>query len=330
MGHLFEVMASQRELSRAWRAILGKGGSSPGVDGVTLSDFASSWNVRIESLHRELITGKYEPTPLVSVRMPKKVPGQWREIGIPTIGDRVVFHSMVEVLHYLMEPVFLPSSFAFRQGYGVQDAISSVIGTLREVAIWAVRGDIRGCFDSLSWDILSGNIRRYVPDPCIKSLLNKAIRIPYVRGRKLIRRSRGVPQGTGFSPVLANMYLHHFDQVILEAGFRLIRYGDDWMILFRDEREARKAYLFAARELAALEVEINGQKSGVVDLSKDSVTFLGFKIGKGRIDGDSSAWRRALRCSRVLRSQDSSKEKRKLARSELCGIKKMYKNTGHF
>lgn len=330
MGRLFDVVTSVPELARAWEVVRRKGGSSAGVDGVRLDDFSLGLAENISSLHRELVSGGYQPSPLLSIRLPKKTPGEWRQIGIPTIKDRVIFHSLVEVLHYLLEPVFMDSSFAFRQGCGVRDAIDLALAILREGNTWAVRGDIRGCFDSMSWTILSRSLRRYVPDDGVRSLLNRGIRLPYLHGRRLITRTKGLPQGTGFSPPLANMYLHHFDLSMAQRGFTVIRYGDDWMILCPSRKEAERAWKTAMRELAMLEVEINRAKSGIFDLSRQEVSFLGFNIGRGRIDGDSSAWNRFRRCVDVLRDPESSEERRRLARSELAGIKAMYRGIGEF
>lgn len=326
MGRLFQIISSLPELERAWKAVRKKGGKSPGIDNNRLEDFAAALRNNLLGLSRSLREDAYRPAPLVAVFIPKANSEERRLIAIPTVRDRVAQHSAVEALHYLLEPLFLPSSFAFRQGTGVGEALSSVRGLLQRGRFWAFRGDIKGCFDELSWDKLSAALKLHIPDEALRRFLNRSFRVPYIFGDDLLRRRRGVPQGSPLSPILANLYLHPFDEALRKHRLPLVRYADDWLVLCADVGEAEKAASIAHAELTFLGVGLNERKSRIFDLRKETVDFLGFRVGKGKIDGDPAALERMHRCARALRSEDQTARRR--ARSELKGIQAAYGNAG--
>lgn len=327
MGRIYQVLASASELERAWQKVCRKGGQSAGSDRVTLTEFKVNLHHRLEKLSRALQRQSYVPKPLVLVQIPKSTPGQWREIGIPAVADRVVAHSAVEALHYLLERHFLSCSCAYRPGRGVNDALGLVRGNLQEGCTWIVRGDICGCFDTLRWEILFSRLDEYVRDAHLVALLKKFIIVPYRRGKRTIRRSRGVPQGMATSPVLANLYLHRFDEILRGMGMRHVRYGDDWMIFCSSRQDARSVWRIADEVLVGMGVRINEAKSGIYDLERDLVDFLGFRVGRGRIDGGPAAWERAYRAQSFLQNPTGDEE-RKLVLSQLRGIAAQYRSAG--
>jgi retron-type reverse transcriptase len=230
-------------------------------------------------------------------------------------------------LQEIWTPLFSPLSFAYKPNVGVSDAIEAVSKLVKGGKYWFVKGDIRGCFDELNWDILSQTLKEWLPDEPLRRLINKALRVPVVFEGRIAPRHKGVPQGSPLSPILANLYLHSFDYDMLLDRFPLIRYGDDWVTLTRSEAEAVDGYRTAESSLSRLLIEINSEKSGVGNLEEESIVFLGHKIDAAGIDAGPKGWQRFARAVGDFKSARTPEELSR-ARSELNSLKAFYRNAG--
>lgn len=316
---------SEKALYSAWlRVERNRGG--PGVDGETIEDFRKGLERKLSGLSKLLNREEYVPMPLRKSLIPKEN-GGLRELGIPTIRDRIVFQAINTRLQSLWEPFFSPLSFAYRPGRGVNDAIGAIKKFLEDGRTWYIKGDIRGCFDSLNWELLSIMIRHSVDDPMLSRLLNRAIRVPIFHRGNLFTRRRGVPQGSPVSPILCNLYLHQFDVRMSERGYDVVRYGDDWLVLTFGEKEAVRGFYTAADILSDLRIEIAEGKSGIGDLSRESIVFLGYGIGAGEVTPSAKAWSSFNRAigdlGRAHRQEDFVK-----ARARLLHLGSQYRNSG--
>lgn len=316
---------SIKELYAAWVRVERKKGG-PGVDGETLDAFRNRLGRNLAGLEDLLKREEYLPMPLRRARIPKGN-GDYRELGIPTVRDRIVFQAVNARLQALLDPVFSPLSFAYRRGKGVNDAIQEVKNFIAEGRSWYVKGDIRGCFDNLDWDLLSAMLRSVIVDSGLRRLLNRAIRVPVEYRGNLYERSRGIPQGSPVSPTLCNLYLHQFDLRMSNLGYEVVRYGDDWLALVYDEQEAVSGFYSAADVLSDLRIEIAEGKSGIGDLSKETIVFLGYGIGAEAVSPSAGSWRFIQEALNRLGKARSSDELT-AARARLLHLKAQYGESG--
>lgn len=322
---LYAQLCCPEFLLQAWRRVECRKGMA-GTDGQTLDAFRRDRDGNVTRISDSLKNGTYNPSPLRGVKIPKNE-GGFRRLGVPTVKDRIVFQGVNRLLADVWDPFFAPLSFAYRPGRSITDAIDAVIERIRKGRVWFVKGDIKGCFDELSWDVLSVCLRDWLPDESLRHLVNKAIRVPVVEGGRIRSRFRGIPQGSPLSPLLANLYLHSFDLQMLRQGFPVIRYADDWLLLVGSEAEAQAALQTAQGILSVLNIAINEKKSGIGNLRREPVAFLGHRISAERIDADSSGWKRFLDALRQLQGAKTPSD-RIQARAALSHIRSMYKKSG--
>jgi group II intron reverse transcriptase/maturase len=324
--NLYYQLCEYRLLYDSWLRVARKKGAS-GVDGQEIRDFASSLEKNLQKIVRSLQKEDYDPSPLRSIQIPKERKGAFRRLGIPTIQDRIVFQGVNLLLQKQWTPRFSPFSFAYRPGVGVVEAIRTVSAFIKKDKHWFAKGDIRGCFDSLNWDILSLALKEWLQDEPLRRLINKAFRVPIVTEGRILPRHKGIPQGSPLSPILANLYLHTFDYEMIEQHFPPIRYGDDWIVLTSSESEAADGFQCAAAALSRIFIEINAEKSGIGSLEEESIVFLGHKISASGIDADLKGWKRFAKALGDFKNARTP-EDLSHARGELTQLKSFYRNAG--
>nr|WP_321500798.1 reverse transcriptase domain-containing protein [uncultured Dethiosulfovibrio sp.] len=322
---LYEILCLPDFLYDSWLGIQSKKGSS-GVDGQTIWQFEKDLGGNLLRLSQELEEERYDPSPLRGVKIPKEKPGDFRNIGIPTVRDRIVFRAVNTLLQEIWDHQFSPLSFGYRPGKGVRQAIKAVTRQTKKGKTWFVRGDIQGCFDSFDWDILTTIIDHAMPDPQLLQLLNKAVRVPVVEQGRIRSRSCGVPQGSSVSPILANLYLHIFDSTMNRWGYNIIRYGDDWIALIGNGESALECFYRAVDALEDLHISISPEKSGIGDLQHVAVDFLGFQIDAWGAEAGPKAWKWL---SKAVEQYTTSENplKREKARGELMNICQLYRRS---
>jgi len=323
---LFLQLTDPHNLYEAWRSVWRKNGA-PGCDGKRVQDFFRDEKNNILSISSALRQGRYDPLPFRTKYIPKSSPGKWRRLSIPSVRDRIVQQCANTILQHSFDQIFAPSSFAYRPGRSIRDAIAAIRRGLSAGLQWAVHGDIRGCFDEIDRDILSTLMKKTVKDPLFLSVLNKTIRAPVLHRGYLQNLPRGIPQGSPVSPFLSNLYLHQLDCALLSQGHFLIRFADDWIILSRDYPSSCDALKTALNTMTLLNIRLNREKSGIIDLRQNSVNFLGHCIDGSTISADRKGWRRAFDTAHDLRSAQNRQDYLR-ARGNILGMQAMYSNTG--
>jgi group II intron reverse transcriptase/maturase len=279
VGQLLEAIADPTNLARAWTKVRANAGAA-GIDGESIALFAANLTVHLEGLRRRLLSEqRYVPPAVLRVEIPKP-DGRTRPLGIPTVGDRVVQQATVQVIGPMFEPRFLACSFGYRPGKSAQQAVRWVREAIRRGDRWVAEFDIEGFFDALHHKRLLREVAKVVEDPEVLGLIRRWCRAGVLIDGQIVARRQGVPQGGVISPLLANIYLHRLDEAVRSAGFRLIRYADDFVILADRRWKAEAADRLVRATLDELGLRVAEAKSGIVKVA-DGFAFLGFSC-KGR------------------------------------------------
>lgn len=278
---MWSNISSLKSLNHAWNKVRENQGG-PGVDQITVEQFAQNLEENLRTLQGELQDGVYRPLPALRIYVNKDDGGQ-RSIGIPAVRDRVVQQSLLSELSPIFEPQFLDCSFAYRPGRSALDAIKRVESLLKEVCQWVLDGDIEGFFDSIDRALLLGFVAESVSDASILKLIEAFLNAGVFEDMGLHDGYLGIAQGNVISPLLANIYLHRFDLALTHKGYHLIRYADDFVLLEDSQEKATKALADAAIALQTLKLNLNEKKTSLLH-ARSGFVFLGYYIdsrGKG-------------------------------------------------
>lgn len=249
-------------MRRAWLAMKRAGGGA-GVDGVTLERFEHNLADELEGLRQELMAGSYRPRPVRRILVPKQN-GGLRPLAMWALRDRIAQRAVYDILVPSFESIFLPSSFGFRPGLGVQDAVTQVTTYRDQHLRWVVDGDIENCFDSMESGRLLRMVRRRVQDRLLVRYVRGWLEADILNSVDGVPRKAGASQGSALSPLLANIYLHDFDREMARQGLALVRYADDFVICCRRKIDAETALQAATAGLARVELTLNVRKSRIV------------------------------------------------------------------
>jgi group II intron reverse transcriptase/maturase len=260
-------------LRRAWLAVKQAGGGA-GVDGVTLAQFGARLEVQLAALQHELASGAYRPQPARQVLVPKRS-GGLRPLAIWALRDRIAQRAVYDIIAPPFEAEFLPCSFGFRPGRSVEAAIRQLADCRDQHRQWVVNADIKSCFDEIDSRRLLPLVRRHVRDPTLLHYIDGWVQHRILNSADGVPRQAGASQGSVLSPLLANIYLHPFDQAMTAKGLMLLRYADNFVICCRRKTEAVAAMQTAQASLQTLGLRLNDAKSTVVSFQA-GFSWLGY------------------------------------------------------
>ena len=273
---LYDKVYAMGNLSEAWDRVKENKGAG-GVDGESIQQFAKDWERNLAELQRLLKEKRYVPPPVRRHYIPKP-DGRMRPLGIPTVRDRIVQQAVKNILEPIFEPQFKDCSYGFRPGRSAHQAA----GKLRAYAAagyrWVVDADIQGFFDNLDHGLLLQFLRERVVDGSVLKLISAWLTAGVMEEGAVRTVVAGTPQGGVISPLLANIYLDQFDRIMEERGYRLIRYADDFVVMCKLERKAKRA-LEVSKEIleGKLKLTLHPEKTRIVHI-RDGFDFLGFQF----------------------------------------------------
>jgi len=277
---LLEYILDPANVRLAWKRVRSNGGSA-GVDGVTIADFPDLFRPQWPGICRALMEGRYRPNPVRKVEIPKPDGGK-RQLGIPTVLDRLIQQAIAQILNPYIDPTFSEHSHGFRPGRSAHDAVREVQGYIREGYKYAVDADLSKFFDRVNHDILMARVSRHIRDKRVLRLIGLYLRAGIQDEHGTVPSTEGVPQGGPLSPLLANIVLDDLDRELEKRGHRFARYADDFIILVKSQSAGERVMQSITRFLAKrLKLIVNETKSKVAPVGDCS--FLGFTFVRGKI-----------------------------------------------
>jgi len=267
-------------LNKAWKQVKVNGGTA-GVDNESIRDtIANGEELAITEIQQILKDGRYRPRKVKRVHIPKS-DGRKRPLGIPTVRDRIVQTATKQVIEPIFEADFLDCSYGFRPNRSAHDALEEIRKTMNAGFRVVLDADIKGFFDNIDHEKLLELVHQRISDRRILKLIRKWLKCGVMECGVAKETIVGAPQGGVISPLLANTYLHEFDKFWMEQTMvtgKLVRYADDFVILFRTLEDAELGLKLVKAKLKDLGLELNEKKTNIVDTSsgKHGFEFLGF------------------------------------------------------
>jgi RNA-directed DNA polymerase len=269
-------------LGSAFQKVWANGGSA-GADKQTVAHFARQAESELTRLHEQLRDGTYRPQPVRRAWIPKPGSKEKRPLGIPAVRDRIVQAALRHVLEPIFETEFAGNSYGFRPGRGAKDALRRVDTLLKAGHDWVVDADLKSYFDTIPHEGLMALIKERVADGRVLALVERFLRAGVLeRAKGWQPTERGTPQGGVISPLLANLYLDPFDHQMERAGWELVRYADDFVILCRSQTQAQAALGQVQAWMEEAGLTLHPEKTRIVNANAPGgFDFLGYHFERG-------------------------------------------------
>lgn len=279
-GGLLEAALTRQNLQAAWKRVkANKGGA--GVDGLSVEQTAQQLRQSWPEIRQALLAGSYRPSPVRKVMIPKPG-GSQRELGIPTVTDRLIQQALLQVLQPLIDPTFSEHSHGFRPGRRAHDAVKAARAHVQSGERVVVDVDLTQFFDRVHHDILIDRLNRRIDDAAVIRLVRAYLNAGIMDGGVVVERHLGTPQGGPLSPLLANVLLDEVDKALEARGYSFARYADDCNVYVGSIKAGERVMAYLRKLYAKLQLQINEAKSAVA--SAFGRKFLGYElwVAKGR------------------------------------------------
>ena len=279
-GGLLEAALTRQNLQAAWKRVKANKGAA-GVDGLDIEQTARAIRTNWPQTRQELLTGRYRPSPVRKVMIPKP-DGSQRELGIPTVLDRLIQQALLQVLQPLIDPTFSKHSHGFRPGRRAHDAVKAARKYVQSGKRVVVDVDLAKFFDRVNHDILIDRLRKRIDDAGVIRLIRAYLSAEIMAGGVVVSRHMGTPQGGPLSPLLANVLLDEVDKVLEARGYSFARYADDCNVYVGSVKAGERVMVLLRNLYAGLKLQINDAKSAVG--SAFGRKFLGYAlwVAKGK------------------------------------------------
>jgi len=279
---LLEQILSQENLNTAYKRVK-KNKGTHGVDGMEVEHLLQHLKVNGEALRKSILDGKYHPKPVRRVEIPKDT-GQKRQLGIPTVVDRVVQQAIQEVLSDLYEPTFSETSYGFRKGRSAHDALKKCQEYANEGYTYVVDMDLEKFFDTVSQSKMVETLSRTIKDGRVISLIHKYLRAGAIVDKKYEATVQGLAQGGNLSPLCSNIILNELDKELEHRGVRFVRYADDLMLFAKTKRSAKRILEHILPFIEKkLKLRVNREKTSASYIGRVKFLGYGFYPSKGGI-----------------------------------------------
>ena len=279
-GGLLGDALSRQNLKAAWAKVKANKGAA-GVDGqgieATEHQLRTSW----PDIRAQLLQGRYRPSAVRKTMISKSEGGQ-RELGIPTVTDRLIQQALLQVLQPLIDPTFSQHSHGFRPGRRAQDAVKAAQRYVQSGLRVVVDVDLSKFFDKVNHDILMDRLQKHIQDEQVLHLIRAYLNAGIMDAGVQMQRDKGTPQGGPLSPLLSNVLLDEVDKALEARGHRFARYADDCNVYVGSHQAGQRVMAYLRKLYDGLKLQINEAKSAVA--SAYGRKFLGYSLwaAKGR------------------------------------------------
>lgn len=274
---LLEKILDKENLNKAYKHVKANKGA-PGVDGVTVDEAYENIRQNKEKWLHQIRKRTYKPQPVRRVQIPKEN-GKMRNLGIPTVFDRIIQQSIVQVLSPIFEEQFSKTSYGFRPGRSCENAVVKALEYLNDGYEWIVDIDLERFFDTVDQDRLINIIMRTIKDGDVVSLIRKYLSAGVMDKGVTKATEKGTPQGGNLSPLLSNIMLNELDKELEKRELRFVRYADDCIILVKSEKAANRVLESITKFIEKkLGLKVNAEKSKVTRPTQTK--YLGFSFWK--------------------------------------------------
>jgi group II intron reverse transcriptase/maturase len=272
---VWEAVFARENMQTALKRVESNKGVA-GIDGMKVTDLRGYLKAHWLEVREALESGKYQPSPVRRVEIPKP-DGGVRQLGIPTVLDRLIQQAIAQVLTRLFEEVFSPHSYGFRPGRSAHQAVQKSQEYIREGYTWVVDIDLEKFFDRVNHDMLMARVARLVKDKRVLKLIRAYLESGVMVNGVVMETEEGTPQGGPLSPLLSNIMLTDLDRELEERGHKFVRYADDCDIYVKTERAGERVLESVKQYLEKkLKLKVNPKKSKVERATR--AKFLGFSF----------------------------------------------------
>jgi group II intron reverse transcriptase/maturase len=278
---LLEAALTRENLRRAWKRVKANKGAA-GVDRLDIDQTARHLVTAWPAIRDQLLRGSYRPSPVRRVLIPKPDGGE-RELGIPTVTDRLIQQALLQVLQPLLDPTFSNHSYGFRPGRRAHDAILAAQGYVQSGRRIVVDVDLEKFFDRVNHDILIDRLKKRVDDAGVIRLIRAYLNGGIMSDGVVLERYQGTPQGGPLSPLLANVMLDEVDKVLEKHGHCFARYADDCNVYVRSRKAGERVMALMRKCYAKLRLKVNEAKSAVASVAGRKFLGYSFWFAKGEV-----------------------------------------------
>lgn len=273
-ARLLEAVLDRQNMAVALKRVQRNRGG-PGIDGMSTGELDPYLRIHWPVIRAALLNGSYRPSPVLRREIPKPRGGS-RELGIPTVLDRLIQQALLQVLQPDLDRQFSDHSYGFRPGRSPHDAIRRAQGYAQAGRQVVVDVDLARFFDRVNHDVLMGRLARRVRDRRVLRLIRRYLDAGVMADGVKVGREEGTPQGGPLSPLLANVLLDEVDKELEARGHCFVRFADDLNVYVRTRRAGERVMNRLRRKLAELRLEVNEDKSAIGSIRRRQ--FLGYSF----------------------------------------------------
>lgn len=274
---LLEEILNPNNMNKAYKKVIANKGVA-GVDGITVEEEFDYLKENGEKIKNQIRKRRYKPQPVKRVQIPKEN-GKMRNLGIPTVTDRIIQQAIFQVISPIFEKQFNDNSFGFRPGRSCEQAVIKALEYLNDGYEWIVDIDLEKFFDTVNQDKLITIIGKTITDGDVVSLIRKYLSAGVMENGIVKPTYVGTPQGGNLSPLLSNIMLNELDKELENRGLNFVRYADDAVILVKSEKAANRVLASITKFIEKkLGLKVNAEKSKVTRPTKTK--YLGFSFWK--------------------------------------------------
>jgi len=278
---LMELVVERENCRKALKRVRQNKGS-PGVDGMTVAELPAYLAEDWVEIRGQLLAGTYEPKPVRRVEIPKSG-GGIRQLGIPTVLDRLIQQMVLQVLQPRFDPTFSEHSHGFRPGRRAHDAVRAARKHIQGGRRWVVDVDLEKFFDRVNHDVLMGKLENRIGDRRLLRIIRRYLEAGMMADGVVTERHEGTPQGGPLSPLLANVLLDEVDKELERRGHAFARYADDCNVYVRSKRAGERVMEALRGLYARLRLRVNEDKSAVARVWDRKFLGYSFWVAKGRV-----------------------------------------------